>query len=127
MTPVLVVDDDSDLRDVARLALEDGGYEVIEAPHGQAALYLLQMSPVPVVVLLDIVMPRVSGVDLLEQVDNDERLTRHAYLMWSASTEPLPPQLAALACRAVPKPFNIEDLLDAVGQAAQQINRKRGA
>jgi DNA-binding NtrC family response regulator len=127
MTPVLVVDDDSDLRDVARLALEEGGYEVIEAPHGQAALFLLQRSPVPVVVLLDIVMPRVSGMDLLEHVDSDARLTRHAYLLWSASPAPLPPHLATLTLRAVPKPFNIEDMLDAVAEAAAQLNRRQDA
>jgi len=61
MPQVLIVDNDESIRETARFLLEDEGCEVIEAPDGAAALELLRMSDQPMVVLLDIVMPRLSG------------------------------------------------------------------
>jgi len=83
------VDNDESIRETARFLLEDEGYEVIEAPDGAAALDLLCMSDQPMVVL-DIVMPRLSGVELLKLVGRDERLTRHAFVVWTASRVPVP-------------------------------------
>jgi CheY-like chemotaxis protein len=57
---VLVVDDDPDIRDFVQLGLEDDGYRVLTAPHGQAALELLGRSPVDLI-LLDMRMPVMDG------------------------------------------------------------------
>ncbi|HEV2405990.1 MAG TPA: response regulator, partial [Ktedonobacterales bacterium] len=62
MMRALVVDDDVDTRDVVRLLLEDVGYVVSEAKDGEQALDMLRASDVPLVVLLDLDLPRIDGV-----------------------------------------------------------------
>jgi CheY-like chemotaxis protein len=122
MPQVLVVDNDEAIRETARLLLGDEGYEVFEAPDGKAALDLLRMSDQPMVVLLDIVMPRLSGVELLKLVGRDERLTRHAFVVWTASRVPVPAELlASLDAPLVPKPFDMDELLMVVARAAKRV------
>lgn len=122
MPQVLVVDNDEAIRETARFLLEDEGYEVFEAPDGKVALDLLRMSDQPMVVLLDIVMPRLSGVELLELVCHDERLTRHAFIVWTASRVPVPAELlASLDALLVPKPFDMDELLAVVARAAERL------
>jgi two-component system cell cycle sensor histidine kinase/response regulator CckA len=64
---VLVVDDEPQLRGLARRVLEEAGYDVLEAPDGQAALQLVNGTHAPVnVVLTDIRMPIMNGWELAE-------------------------------------------------------------
>ncbi len=58
--PVLVVDDDEDVRDAERQALSDDGFRVIEARDGEEAMRAVQNDP-PSVVVLDVQMPGVDG------------------------------------------------------------------
>ena len=62
---VLVVEDDPVVRQVVRRALETAGYEVHEASDGVRALEELEASD-PDLVLLDLIMPRMSGVEMLQ-------------------------------------------------------------
>jgi DNA-binding response OmpR family regulator len=72
---VLVVDDDAALRLLCRVNLEQSGFRVVEASDGDEALELIEADP-PDVILLDIMMPRVSGwqvaADLLNERATDE-------------------------------------------------------
>jgi CheY-like chemotaxis protein/two-component sensor histidine kinase len=64
---VLLVDDDDELRDLIATDLKERGYYVLQAENGRVALdLLLQMSPKPDVVVLDVAMPVMSGTELLE-------------------------------------------------------------
>src|SRR5260370_30893572 len=84
---VLVVDDDDATRVVLRLVLEDAGYIVHEASDGLLAMNVLLTSPYPLVVVLDLMMPRMSGTEILELFANAPAWAqRHA----------LPPLPAAL-------------------------------
>ena len=65
MPRVLVVDDDTDLRETVADALRDAGWEVDLAEDGERALTLVAHSA-PDVVLLDLLMPRWSGRDFLD-------------------------------------------------------------
>ena len=62
---VLIVDDDDDIRTVMRYALEADGYDVVTAASGAAALATLESTGRPAVVLLDLMMPDMSGGELL--------------------------------------------------------------
>lgn len=64
---VLVVDDDENARKVVRWQLEAGGYAVVEAPDGPDALDAIVTSD-PHLVVLDLGLPRVSGLDVLRSV-----------------------------------------------------------
>ena len=60
--PVLVVDDDLDIREALAQILEDRGFEVITAANGQEALALLRSLKVcPALILLDLMMPIMDG------------------------------------------------------------------
>lgn len=64
---ILIVDDEENLRRVTQLRLQQAGYEVATAPDGDSALALLQKAPQDLVIT-DLRMPGISGLDLLRSV-----------------------------------------------------------
>ncbi|HEY9211661.1 MAG TPA: response regulator [Ancylobacter sp.] len=65
---VLVVDDDPDVRALVRSTIEDAGIHAAEAANGQIALDWLDENPRPSLVLLDLMMPVMDGLEFLERV-----------------------------------------------------------
>jgi CheY-like chemotaxis protein len=62
--PVLIVDDDLDIREILAEALADLGFEVVTAAHGRDALTMLgRMAVLPSAILLDLMMPVMDGTD----------------------------------------------------------------
>ncbi len=128
MAQVLVVDDDQAIRETLRLLLEDAGYEVIEAQDGSLALDLLRASERPMVVLVDLMMPRMSGYQVLSAVAADARgLQSHAYIMVTASPQARMLTVGRLGNRlrvpCLEKPFDLDDLLGEVERAATRVDR----
>lgn len=126
MTHVLVVDDDEAIRETLRSLLEDAGYDVVEAADGAAALSVLRAAPTRMVVLLDLMMPRMDGAAVLGTVAGDRRLAaRHAFVMVTATHQTMSLAFASLltnlAVPVVRKPFDIDALLAAVGQRARYL------
>jgi len=111
---VLVVDDDPGVRRVLRTVLEADGFEVEEAAGGQEALDHLAGANGggPRVVVLDIMMPGIDGVEVCRLVDHDAVRV----LMLTAKTDPdtETASMAAGADRFLTKPFSAIELLDAV-------------
>ena len=66
MTSVLVVDDDPDVCDLVTYKLEQSGFDVRRASDGDAAIREVA-AKVPDLVLLDVMMPGISGLEVLEQ------------------------------------------------------------
>lgn len=124
---VLVVDDDQAIRAVLRAVLDEAGYTVYDAPDGRPALHRLQTHPQGMVVLLDLNMPGVDGLAVLTAVAGDSRLAmRHRIILITAQPSRTLPlahaQLIAQHATAVlPKPFDLEDLLQTVAEAAQRL------
>lgn len=120
---VLVVDDDRDIREVLRYTLEDAGYRVFEASDGLEALKILHATSHPLVVLLDRMMPRLDGPGVLRAVLEDPVLAAHRYLLVTAYYQSLPPTLRdllqQLSVPVVPKPFDIDDLVEMVHQVIE--------
>jgi CheY-like chemotaxis protein len=71
---ILIVDDDPDLVSLARRWLEREGHAVDHVGTGPAALQALALDPLPDLVLLDIMLPRIDGFALLKRIRADERL-----------------------------------------------------
>jgi CheY-like chemotaxis protein len=122
MGVALIVDDDTDIRALVRMALEEEGWEIAEAADGCAGLQHLRADVRPLVVLLDYRMPVLDGLDVLRAVVDDPWLTmRHRYLLLTANAATLPTELQALARQLsvpiVAKPFDLDDLLAAMSQA----------
>lgn len=72
---VLVVDDEPHIGRIIRTRLEQDGFVVHLAEHGQEALDLLQRHPAIALVLLDLMMPGMSGIDVLRVMRADARWT----------------------------------------------------
>lgn len=83
---VLVVDDNPDLRVIIRRLLEKQGFVVREAGSGRRALEQLK-SEIPDVVLLDVMMPEMSGFEVLELIRNDPATSRLPVIMVTAKNE----------------------------------------
>src|SRR4051794_26869834 len=83
---VLVVDDDRVNRMLLTRSLEQAGHEVLTAENGRQALEMLGIDP-PDVVLLDIVMPELDGISVLEQMKADAGLAHLPVIMISAIDE----------------------------------------
>ena len=64
---ILVVDDDPDVQEVLKDRLEGLGYEVLTASNGQSSLDLLKTRS-PQLVLLDITLPDINGIELLKEI-----------------------------------------------------------
>jgi CheY-like chemotaxis protein len=120
----LIVDDDGDIREVARLSLElIGGWAVSEADGGSEAIERARALS-PDVILLDVMMPGIDGVATLRVLSHDPR-TSHIpviFLTAKAQNGELRRLEAAGACGLIAKPFDpmllaqeIEVILSAAG------------
>ncbi len=67
MRTILIVDDEPQLRQLYRDALEDEGYGIVEAENGEAALRVLEAGSADLAIL-DIRMPGIHGLDLLKRL-----------------------------------------------------------
>lgn len=115
MPTVLVCDDQPVLRDLVRAALAESEYEIVEAQDGNESLELAQRLR-PDLIVLDMVMPGRSGIDVLAAIRRDPRLARTPVIMCTASTRSLDRDAASEfgADRYLPKPFSPLELAAAV-------------
>ena len=86
MASVLVVDDEPDIREVIRFALEGAGFQVLEAGHADEARKLL-VSENPDLVLLDWMLPGRSGLELAQQLKQNASTRSVPIIMVSAKGE----------------------------------------
>lgn len=106
--PVLVVDDDPDIRETLRFVLEDAGYVVYCAGNGREALEILgQEQPLPGLILLDLMMPVMSGDEMLRALRAVHALAHIPVTIVTASGAPMPP----LASGLLKKPVDLDVLL----------------
>jgi len=108
---ILLIEDDPDVRDAVAASLEDNGYRVVVAMHGQDALDILRQSKVrPSLILLDLMMPVMDGWQFREAQKKDPAiadipviaLTAHGDLQKFDATDHLR------------KPITLDVLLDTV-------------
>lgn len=128
---VLVIEDEEPIRNAVRFILDNEGYAVLEAPNGIVALDLLRASEEPLVVLVDQLMPEMSGAELLQAVAAEPVLAaRDAYIIFTASQEFSAPTmrryLPGKQLFDLPKPFDIDDLVAVVEQAACYLDGEPG-
>ena len=84
---ILVVEDEKDVREMIRLNLKAAGFDVVEAGNGAEALALAKNDP-PKVIILDLMMPEMSGVEVCRALRRNPSTSRIPVLMLTAkSTE----------------------------------------
>jgi DNA-binding response OmpR family regulator len=104
---VLVVDDEPDQRFLLRRIFERDGHEVVEAHNGAVALGLIRESP-PHLVVTDIMMPVMGGVELIRRLRSDRETASIPILSVSGDGH-----LADGADTVVAKPYNWHELIAA--------------
>jgi DNA-binding response OmpR family regulator len=109
---VLLVEDDLDVRDTLQDLLESEGFDVIPAANGKQAIDFLTLNdPLGAdLVILDLMMPMVSGWEVLERMTADDRLADIPVIVLSAMAGERPDRAQGL----VRKPFALETLVAAI-------------
>lgn len=112
---VLICDDEEVLRALVRATLDDGAYRVIEAEDGDQSLELAREVR-PDLIVLDMMMPGRSGLDVLREVRSDPELAATPVVMLTARARvsDRDAALAAGADRYLAKPFSPLELISVV-------------
>jgi two-component system phosphate regulon response regulator PhoB len=111
---VLVVDDDDDLRMVLSELLAECGFRVASARHGREALDYLRDHPAPAVILLDWMMPVMSGLEFRREQARDERLKQIPVFLLTARGDLEESGDELTADRMFRKPIALPELLAAL-------------
>lgn len=70
---ICIVEDESDIRQIYALKFRKDGFEVIEASDGEEALRLISET-IPDFILLDIIIPKINGFDVLRKIKENDKL-----------------------------------------------------
>ncbi len=116
MTKIMIVDDEEDIRFAVGKMLENAGYRVVEAKDGAECLKKIKKNK-PDLILLDIMMPEMSGWQVLNEIQSDEDLKSIPVTMFSV--KPLTPETLEKKgvdglIDYISKPFSKKDFLNSI-------------
>ena len=118
---ILIIDDEESIRDILDVLLSSEDYEIIQADSGEAGLELAKLDP-PDLIILDVMMPRMSGYMVAKHLKLDERLQDIPIVLLTATANvagnimldmPTPYRLT--------KPFDPDELLEMVRSAFEAV------
>jgi len=123
---ILVVEDETDVQDMIRLMLERVGYEAIPALNVPAAVEILRAQPLPDVMLLDLMLPGISGLELLKQMREKSYFDNVPVIIVSAMADPdkIREGLDMGADRYITKPGIAHNLLKTIQTVLRDGRRK---
>jgi PAS domain S-box-containing protein len=125
---VLIVDDEADIREIAREALEARGASVAEASHGTEALDLVRLRATPPdVAVVDLTMPGMDGVQLVETLRKTWANMPVVFISGHGREEAETRIAAVEGSRLVLKPFDLRDLSSAAAAALGESRRRQPA
>jgi CheY-like chemotaxis protein len=116
---VLVVEDDPDIREVLEEMLDAGGHHVLTASNGKEALGVLDRVQAPCLVLLDLMMPVMSGFAFLEELTRRPDKERVSVLLISANAQVEQVARGTGVVGFVRKPFDLDNVLALVDDHAR--------
>lgn len=114
---ILIVDDEPDVLFLLRMTLQHGGYEVEEAPHGGAALEMIDKVR-PDLVITDLMMPVVDGRELIQRIRDESAYAATPIMLLSAS-----PDDNTGADRVLRKPFDPRHLMGVIEELVGKDER----
>ncbi|MDC0718882.1 response regulator [Nannocystis bainbridge] len=112
---VLVVDDDLDVCETLQTVLEVSGYRVVAASNGREALMTLRSGVRPCLVLLDLMMPVMNGIEFRAEQRGDPKLAEVPVVVVSGD-HGVAEKATAMGLEGLSKPIDIDDLLQVVGR-----------
>jgi len=114
--PILLVEDDADIREVVELVLSSHGYEVTTLADGEQAVARLEQGPRPALVLLDLMLPRISGEDVLKAIRGQPSLADVPVVIVSGDSDAQQRVRALAAEGLLRKPVELDELLEVVAR-----------
>ena len=121
---ILLVDDEQDLRDVLEISLLDFGYTVLTAENGKEALEVFKKEN-PIIVLTDIKMPEMGGIELLSKIKNHNPDTEVIIITGHGDTDLAIKSLKYEAIDFITKPISNDALEIALKRANDKIITRR--
>ncbi len=114
---VLVIDDEPDILDLAQIALESGGFEVVVASSGEEALPLITKKN-PDLLLIDVILPGISGLELCRRLKRDPATHLMKIILFTALGTEVDMMLEKRdkADGYLSKPFSNKDLVGMVNR-----------
>jgi CheY-like chemotaxis protein len=116
---ILIVEDEFLIRDALTEFLEEEGYSVAGAANGQEALSYLRRGTLPSLILLDLMMPVMSGMQFLAERQQDPALAAIPVVLLSADRNSQEKVLSTAPVEYLEKPVRLTDLLDTVERYCQ--------
>jgi CheY-like chemotaxis protein len=113
--PILIVEDDSHTRTGLVTLLQNDGFSVVAVTNGQEALDALESGLRPALMLIDLMLPEVSGWDLLKYLHEDFELRLIPTIVVTAAPDERTPLIAD---HVLPKPVDVGRLLTLVRKLA---------
>lgn len=110
---ILVVEDTPDLLRNMAQSFSIEGYEVMKASDGEEALEWLQ-NIVPDVIIIDLIMPRMDGISLIECIKKNLRLREVPIIVFSVKNEAREKVLEMGVVKFISKPTSVENMVNAV-------------
>ncbi|MGJ3240632.1 MAG: response regulator [Anaerolineae bacterium] len=118
---ILVIDDDPALQRLVIALLQRAGLETLSAIDAHQAKEHLQRDPLPDLILLDLMLPEISGIQFLKQIRADERYNDVPVIILSALADPeqIREGLESGADRYLTKPYLANNLIKTVREILQ--------
>lgn len=118
---ILVIDDTEEITEIISIALQHEGYHVTSFHTGEDALRYLHDEQRPDVILLDILLPDIDGIDLLYQIKQIDETIPVIMITAFAEVKSAVKAMKAGASDYVSKPFKLEELKSVIRQNLQGI------
>ncbi len=124
---VLIVDDEEDVLRILDYNLKQEGYQTRCASSGQEALDLVRKEPVPDIILLDLMLPDLSGMEVCRRIRDEERTRRIPVVMLTAKGEEVDRVMGfqAGADDYVVKPFFVRELIMRIAAVLRRASDTR--
>lgn len=112
---VLVIDDEENILNLMRIGLEDNGFEVVTRSNGLDALMYIEQEK-PAIIIADIMMPRLTGLELVKALKNNDDTRKIPLIFISALDQAKTVQegLDLGAVDYITKPFKISEIVGKV-------------
>jgi CheY-like chemotaxis protein len=107
---VLLVEDEPDMRESLKLLLESEGYRVATALDGKEAIEVMSRAEAPGLIVLDLLLPEMTGWECLAEMRKVERLAQIPVIVISGVAEELIPQVPGIT-EHIRKPIDIDHFL----------------
>jgi CheY-like chemotaxis protein len=118
---VLIVEDDHDVREALTQVLEFEGYGVVGAANGMEGMECMRVGPSPHIILLDLMMPVMDGVQFREQQMLDPELAKIPVVVISADRKAEQKAVALGVAACLKKPLEVDNLLELVARLSGPV------